>query len=135
MKGHRWTDTPAVVVSKDTLTAFDSTDHNAIHNANRHNTKPIKTKLAPMRDYYQKTANVTRNNTHSTPTFRHSRGGIQRVARTPVEFNNFIDYIMQPITNKWHAQGTGYRLNGKESNRFIWADNILIIARNPTEAQ
>ena len=29
----------------------------------------------------------------------------------------------------------GYRLEGREINHFIWADNIFIIARNPTEMQ
>ena len=96
---------PAVLASMDILTAFDSTDHNTIHKANEENNKPINTQLATMKDYYETTANITSNNEHSTtiPDFNH--GGIQGATRTPAEFNNVIQHTMQPVVNKWNAQG------------------------------
>ena len=115
---------PAIVFSGDILTAFDSTDHNTIHKANKETNKPIKTQLATMKDYYEKRANIIINNEHSTPTFDFTHAGLQGATRTPSDVYNVMQHTLQPVTNVWNAQGTGYRLKKRDKPLYLGRQHI-----------
>ena len=98
------------------------------HHQNRHytNNKPPKTRLATLKDYHNKTGTITINNTHTTDKFDIASGGMQGGTRTPKEFNNCINYALKPIITKWHNMDMGFKLEDKQINHIIWADNIFI---------
>ena len=135
MKGHRWNYFDALMFSGDIEYAFDSTKHDLINDANKANNKPPKTRLATLKDYHDKTGTITINNTHVTKTFKITRGGMQGGTRTPKEFNNCINFALKPVITKWYLTDIGFKLEGKQINNLIWADNIFLFARNPTELQ
>ena len=60
---------------------------------------------------------------------------MQGGTRTPKEFNNCINFALKPVITKWYLIDIGFKLEGKQINNLIWADNIFLFARNPTELQ
>ena len=60
---------------------------------------------------------------------------MQGGTRTPKEFNNCINYTLKPVITKWHDMDMGFKLEDRQINHIIWADNIFILARTPLEMQ
>ena len=54
---------------------------------------------------------------------------------TPELFNLILETALAPTITKWNNEGIGYRINGHEAHHAIWADNIILIANTPEEAQ
>ena len=95
--------------------------HETLHQALRHTRRPHKTQAATLIDYNNKTAQIRIGNEVTCPPFAFSHGGWQGGTRTPDEFNAIIDI--------------GFRTTQGEANHFVWADNVILIARHPDELQ
>ena len=91
--------------------------------------------LSTMKDYNNKTASIIIPNAGESRPFKFSNGGWQGGTRTPEEFNMIIEHCLSPVIGKWDILDIGFKLDGKELNHFVWADNIFLLSTNTTEAQ
>ena len=121
--------------SFDIKIAFDAQQHDELHRALKQNNAPAKTRMATAQDYTNKTARLHLTETVKTDEIPFTQGGWQGGTRTPDELNTIIHNIYAEIITKWREEGTGYHIEGRECNHFIWADNIILIANNFPEMQ
>ena len=91
--------------------------------------------LTTMNDYHNKTASILIPNAGESRPFPFNCGGWQGGARTPEEFNMIIEDCLHPVVEKWDMLEIGFRLENKELNHLIWADNIFLLATSIAEAQ
>ena len=109
--------------------------HKILHQALRHTHRPHKTQAATLLDYHNKTAQIKIGNEVTCPPFPFSHGGWQGGTRTPDEFNAIMEDILAPIIQYWIDHDIGFRTHQGEANHFVWADNLIFIARDPEEMQ
>ncbi|CAK0900852.1 unnamed protein product, partial [Prorocentrum cordatum] len=65
-------------------------------------------------------------------------GGKQGGIETPPLFNYLIEFIMQPVVDKWRADGRGFKFGDDDSeamSHFVWADNMFLLAGSVVEFQ
>lgn len=76
----------AVILSVDIKTAFDKTEHDSLHRANRALQITLLAQLPCMKDYAEKTATFTLPGGHTTLPFPVDAG----------EFNHLPEFLLRP---------------------------------------
>ncbi|ERL96232.1 hypothetical protein D910_01513, partial [Dendroctonus ponderosae] len=84
-----------------------------------------------IRLLYENNTTSIRSSTGPTPAIHIKSGVKQGCPLSPIIFNLAIEPILHAIT----ACGGGYRLMGKKINSLAYADDMAIIAENPSDLQ
>ena len=138
-KAAEWNE-PIIGTSTDVLTAFDKMQHGPLDKANEFMQVPIEARIAAMRDYEGKTAQLTIPGAGTSNTFPLKQSGGQGGVRTPDEFNNMMRCILMELVSFWEELGIGYGYNGRTGgkhmlNHLLWADNIFLLGTSTEEIQ
>ena len=71
----------------------------------------------------------------STDKFPFQKGGSQGGVETPTLFNLILDYVLEPLFEKWQQQGFGYSFDGTMLiDHLVWCDNLYTVAKSQAEA-